>query len=87
MDQYWLLLVVIALVQQPIGMQTLILGRVSMTTFTTEDREQAEKEPIPFYGLYDLRDSSPKDNVVLHPVLRNIKVEYRVDDSSEDLED
>ena len=77
----------IALVQQPIGMQTLILGRVSMTTFTTEDREQAEKEPIPFYGLYDLRDSSPKDNVVLHPGWRNIKVEYRVDDSSEDLED
>ena len=78
----------IGLVKQPIGKQTLNLGRVSMTTFTTEDREQAEKEPIPFYGFYHLRDSSPQDNTVfLHPDLRKIKVEYRVDDSSEDLED
>jgi hypothetical protein len=59
-----------------------------MTTFTTEDRELAEKEPIPFYGYYLLTDPSPKDaNSLLHPVLKKIQLEYRVDDSSEDLED
>ena len=59
-----------------------------MTTFTTEDRELVEKEPIPFYGFYQLTDLSPKDkNVLLYPVFRKIKVEYRVDDSSEDLGD
>ena len=64
------------------------LGGALMTTFTTEDREHIEKEPIPFYGFYHLTDLSPKDrNDLLHPVLRKIKVEYRVDDSSEDLGD
>jgi hypothetical protein len=59
-----------------------------MTTFTTEDRELVEKEPIPFYGYCYLTDPLPKDkNVLLHPILRKVKVEYRVDDSSEDLED
>jgi len=59
-----------------------------MTTFTTEDRELVEKEPIPFYGHYPLTDPFTKDkNPLLHPVLKKIKVEYRVDDSSEDLED
>ncbi|MBU3626892.1 hypothetical protein ICN48_11695 [Polynucleobacter sp. JS-Safj-400b-B2] len=59
-----------------------------MTTFTTEDRELVEKEPIPFYGYCCLTDSSPKDaNSLLHPVLKKIKVEYRVHDSSEDSED
>jgi len=59
-----------------------------MTTFTTEDRELVEKEPIPFYGRCRLTDPSTKDkNPLLHPVLKKIKVEYRVDDSSEDLED
>jgi hypothetical protein len=59
-----------------------------MTTFTTEDRKLVEKEPIPFYGYCDLTDQSPKDtNPLLHPVLKKIKVEYRVDDGSEDLED
>jgi len=59
-----------------------------MTTFTSQDREHAEKEPIPFYGYCYFTDPSPKDtNSLLHPVLRKIKVEYRVDDSSEDLED
>jgi len=59
-----------------------------MTTFTTEDREFVEKEPIPFYGFYHLTDATPKGkNSLLHPVLRKIQVEYRVDDSSEDLED
>ena len=58
-----------------------------MTTFTTEDREKAEKEPIPFYGYYHFKDSSSQDkNVLLHPVLRKIKVEYQADNSSEDLE-
>jgi hypothetical protein len=59
-----------------------------MTTFTTEDRELVEKEPIPFYGHCSLTDKSPKDtNLLLHPVLKKIKLEYRVDDSSEDSED
>jgi len=59
-----------------------------MTTFTTEDCELIEKEPIPFYGYCCLTDPSTKDkNALLHPVLQKIKVEYRVDDSSEDLED
>jgi hypothetical protein len=59
-----------------------------MTTFTTEDRELAEKEPIPFYGYYHLSDPSSMDsNPLLHPVLKKIQLEYRVDDSSEDLED
>ena len=34
-----------------------------MTTFTTEDRVQAEKEPIPFGGLADL---SKKDEEIWH---------------------
>jgi hypothetical protein len=59
-----------------------------MTTFTTEDRELVEKEPIPFYGYCYLTDPTAKDNnALLHPVLKKIKVEYRVDDSSEELED
>jgi hypothetical protein len=58
-----------------------------MTTFTTEDRELVEKEPIPFYGFCDLTDLNPKDaSLLLHPELKKIKVEFRVDDGSEDLE-
>jgi hypothetical protein len=59
-----------------------------MTTFTTEDRELVEKEPIPFYGYCYLTDPSPKNRkALLHPILKKIQVEYQVDDSSEDLED
>jgi hypothetical protein len=59
-----------------------------VTTFTTEDRELVEKELVAFYGSCYLTDPSPKGkNALLHPILRKIKVEYRVDDSSEDLED
>jgi hypothetical protein len=59
-----------------------------MTTFTTEDRELVEKEPIPFYGYFYLTDPSPIDRKpLLHPILKKIQVEYRVDDSSEDLGD
>jgi hypothetical protein len=59
-----------------------------MTTFTTEDRELVEKEPIPFYGYCYLTNPRPKVSTPpLHPVLKKIKVEYRIDDSSEDLED
>lgn len=59
-----------------------------MTTLTTEDRELVEKEPIPFYGFCYLTDTPTKDkNALLHPVLQKIKMEYRVDDSSEDLDD
>ena len=59
-----------------------------MTTFTTEDRELVEKEPIPFYGYCYLTDPS-NQGVGLNAtaVLHKMKVEYRVDDSSEDLED
>ena len=59
-----------------------------MTTFTTEDRELAEKEPIPFYGFYHLNHSPSKDTTpLLHPVLKRIKVEYRADEGSERSED
>jgi len=59
-----------------------------MTTFTTEDRELVEKEPIPFYGYCYLTDPTTKaNNALLHPALKKIKVDYRVDDSSEDLEE
>ncbi|QWD73892.1 hypothetical protein FD961_07375 [Polynucleobacter sp. TSB-Sco08W16] len=59
-----------------------------MTTFTTEDRELVEKEPIPFYGNCHLTDPTSKStDALLHPILKKIKVEYRIDDSSEDLED
>jgi hypothetical protein len=56
-----------------------------MTTFTSEDREKVEKEPIPFYGYCHLTDSSAEDkNLPANPILKKFKVEYRVDDSSED---
>ena len=59
-----------------------------MTTFTTEDRELVEKEPVPLYGYCYLTDPSTNDKkTLLHPILKKIKVEYRLDDSSEDLED
>jgi len=58
-----------------------------MTTFTTQDREQFEKEPIPFYGYCYLTDLAAQDKKSLDlPVLKKLKVEYRIDDSSEDLE-
>lgn len=59
-----------------------------MTTFTTEDRELVEKEPVPFYGYCHLTDSSAEDiNSSADTRLQRFKVEYRVDDSSEDLEE
>jgi hypothetical protein len=58
-----------------------------MTTFTSEDREKVEKEPIPFYGSCDLTDQSLQEqNSAINPVLKKIKLEYRIDDGSEDLE-
>ena len=64
------------------------LERALMTTFTTEDRELVEKEPIPFYGHCDLTAPNPKDaGLLLCPELKKIKEEFRVDDGSEDLED
>jgi len=58
-----------------------------MTTFTTEDRELVEKEPIPFYGYCYLTDSSAHDiNPPLSTMLKKFKVEYRIDEGSEDLE-
>jgi len=59
-----------------------------MTTFTSEDREHAEKEPIPFYGYCFLTDPSAHDiNPPLQAIVKKFKVEYRIDDSSEDLEE
>jgi hypothetical protein len=59
-----------------------------MTTFATEDRELVEQDPVPFYSYCHLTDPSNEDKkALLHPVLKNIKVEYQMDDSSEDLED
>jgi len=59
-----------------------------MTTFTTEDREQLEKEPIPFYGFCHLTDSSVEQKRKMdHPVLQKAKIEYRITDASEDTED
>jgi hypothetical protein len=59
-----------------------------MTTFTTEDRELVEKEQISFCGHCHLTDMSSKDkNALMHQVLYKIKVEYRIEDSSEDLDD
>jgi hypothetical protein len=58
-----------------------------MTTFTTEDRELLEKEPIPFYGFCYLTDPAAQDKKSPDlPVFKKMKVEYRIDDSSEDLE-
>ena len=37
-----------------------------MTTFTTEDRELVEKEPIPFYGYWHLNDPTSKDKSPLY---------------------
>lgn len=58
-----------------------------MTTFTTEDRELAEKEPIPFFGYYHLGEPSSQDtSSPVYPVLKNIQVQYRIDERSEDIE-
>ena len=58
-----------------------------MTTFTTEDRELFEREPIPFYGYCYLTDPAAHDkNLMGQPIFKKMKVEYRIDDSSEDLE-
>ncbi|MBU3631304.1 hypothetical protein [Polynucleobacter sp. AP-Melu-500A-A1] len=59
-----------------------------MTTFTSEDREKVEKEPIPFYGYCYLTNPSTEDkNPSVDTRLKRFKVEYRVDDSSEDSEE
>ena len=58
-----------------------------MTTFTSEDREKVEKEPILFYGYCNLSDQSLQEqNSAMNPVIKKIKLEYRIDDGSEDLE-
>jgi hypothetical protein len=57
-----------------------------MTTFTTEDRE-LEEEPILFYGSCYSTDPTTHDINSLSPImLKKFKVEYRIDESSEDLE-
>ncbi len=58
-----------------------------MTTFTTDDRELVEKEPIPFYGYCYLTDPTAHDiNSPSPTMLKKFKVEYRIDEGSEDLE-
>lgn len=58
-----------------------------MTTFTTEDRELVEKEPIPFYGYCYLTDPAAHEkNAVNQPIIKKMQIEYRIDDSSEDLD-
>jgi hypothetical protein len=58
-----------------------------MTTFTTEDREQFEKEPIPFYGYCYLTDLARQDQKGQDlNIVKKVRMEYRIDDSSEDLE-
>jgi hypothetical protein len=58
-----------------------------MTTFTSEDREKVEKEPIPFYGYCNLTDQFLEEqNSAMNPVIKKINLEYRIDDGSEDLE-
>jgi hypothetical protein len=59
-----------------------------MTTFATEDRELVEKEQISFCGHCYLTDTSSKDkNALMYQVLYKFEVGYRIDDSSEDLDD
>jgi len=59
-----------------------------MTTFTAEDRQQLEQEPIPFFGICYLTDPSTQiKNQSSNPAFKNGNIEYRIDDSSEDLEE
>ena len=59
-----------------------------MATFTTEDRLQAEQESIPFYGYCYLSDPSTQiKNQSSNLAPKKSQVEYRIDDSSEDLEE
>ena len=58
-----------------------------MPSFTSDDREQVEKEPIPFYGYCCLTDLVEDENTTLHSVSKKFKVEYRIDNSSEYLEE
>lgn len=37
-----------------------------MTTFTTEDRQDAEKEPVPFFGWVDKEDTEQMLRDQLH---------------------
>ena len=37
-----------------------------MTTFTTEDRQDAEKEPVPFFGWVDKEDTEQMLREQLH---------------------
>ena len=59
-----------------------------MATFTTEDRQQLEQEPIPFFGICYLTDPSTQiKNQSTNPAPKKSQVEYRIDDNSEDLEE
>ena len=37
-----------------------------MTTFTTDDRKEAEKEPIPFFGWADKEDTQEMLRAQIH---------------------
>jgi hypothetical protein len=59
-----------------------------MTTFTTEDRELAEKENNHVPGYCYLTNPSTKDKIgSAHPIIEKIPLEYRIVDASEDSED
>jgi len=44
-----------------------------MTTFTTEDRENFEKEPIPFFGWVDKEDTQQMLRDQIHTQQHRIK--------------
>ena len=58
-----------------------------MTNHNADDNQDFEQEQIPFFGHCKLTDNLwPDKTQTLHPVLKKIKVDYRIEDSSEDLE-
>ena len=58
-----------------------------MTNHNADDNQDFEKEQIPFFGHCKLTDNLwPDKTQTLHPVLKKIKVDYRIEDSIEDLE-
>lgn len=58
-----------------------------MTTFTTEGREKAAQEPIPFFGWRYLTDTAHVDkSKVMAAATSKPELNYKIDEGSEDLE-
>jgi hypothetical protein len=58
-----------------------------MTTFTTEDREKATLEPIPFFGWCYLTDAAHVDkSKAVVAATKKPELHYKIDEGSEDLE-